>query len=175
MQKKLKIILKPIDEIYPYPNNARVNNATVKVLVKLIERVGFNVPIVIDREGVIVKGHARHKAAKILKMDRVPCIVSENSKEKNDRDRVVDNKISELSSWDAEKLQFEIESVETDLTEIGLDFKELRVGIEDVDQSDIDEAKARQNYQQGDHPLNGFMAVTCPYCGGSFEYEVKVY
>jgi len=175
MQNRIQVILKPIDEIKPYPNNARINNATVKVLVNLIQRVGFNVPIVIDKNGVIVKGHARWKAAKMLGMTEIPCIVSTNTDDENNRDRVVDNKISELSSWDQEKLQFEIESVETDLAAMGLDFKELKVEIGEVTQEDIDKAKEKQAMQMGDHPLNGFMAVTCPYCGGSFEYEVKVY
>ncbi len=175
MQKKIKIIWKIPGEIKPYLGNARINNQTVKVLVSLIQRIGFNVPIVIDKKDVIVKGHARWKAAKILAMDLVPCIVSEKTDEENDKDRIIDNKISELSSWDREKLVYEIESISTDLAEIGLDFNELRTEIDEVTQDDIEKAKAAQHIEAIEHPLNGFMAVTCPYCGGSFEYEVKVY
>lgn len=175
MQKKIKIVMKKTTQILPYPGNARINNKTVKVLVNLIGQVGFNVPIVIDKSDVIVKGHARHKAATILEMEYVPCIVSENTDEENDRDRVIDNKISELSSWDKEKLVYELDEIQTDLADIGLDFKELRTGIEEVTQADIDKAKEAQHIEAIEHPLNGFMAITCPYCGGSFEYEVKAY
>lgn len=58
-----QIIMKKLNEIKPYFRNPRKNDKTVDMLVKVIPQVGFNVPILIDKNGVIVKGHARYKAA----------------------------------------------------------------------------------------------------------------
>ncbi len=56
-----KIVMKKLNEIKPYFKNPRKNDKTVEMLVKVIPQVGFNVPILIDKDGVIVKGHARYK------------------------------------------------------------------------------------------------------------------
>lgn len=111
MQKKLKIVLKSVDEIIPYWRNPRKNDKTVDALVEVIEKYGFNVPIVIDKNNVIVKGHARLKAAKRLGLDKVPCIVSEASEEAIKADRISDNKIQEMSAWDFTKLELEFQKI----------------------------------------------------------------
>lgn len=68
-------------------------------------------PIVIDKNNVVVKGHARLKAAKRLGMEEVPCIVSDASEEVIKADRIADNKIQELSSWDFAKRELELERI----------------------------------------------------------------
>ena len=65
-----KIVMKPINEVKPYIRNPRKNEKTVKLLVDIIPKVGFNVPLVIDKNGIIVKGHARFAAALQLGDDR---------------------------------------------------------------------------------------------------------
>lgn len=109
MQSELKIIMKPVNEIIPYWRNPRRNDKTVEELVKTIPVSGFNVPIVVDKNGVVVKGHARLKAAKRLGMEKVPVVVSDASEDVIKADRIADNKIQELSSWDFGKLNIELE------------------------------------------------------------------
>ena len=58
-----KIIQKDIDEVKPYENNPRNNDKAVKSVAKSIEHFGFKVPIVIDKNNVIVCGHTRFKAS----------------------------------------------------------------------------------------------------------------
>ena len=58
-----QIVMKKISEVKPYVRNPRKNDKTVNLLVEIIPKVGFNVPLVIDRNGIIVKGHARYAAA----------------------------------------------------------------------------------------------------------------
>ena len=106
---ELNIVMKPVNEIIPYWRNPRRNDKTVDELVKTIPVAGFNVPIVIDKNGVVVKGHARLKAAKRLGMEQVPCIVSEAPEDVIKADRIADNKIQELSGWDFSKLNLELE------------------------------------------------------------------
>ena len=108
MQTEIEIIMKLVNEIIPYWRNPRRNDKTVDELVKTIPVSGFNVPIVIDKNGVVVKGHARLKAAKRLGMTEVPCIVSDASEDVIKADRIADNKIQELSSWNFGRLNIEL-------------------------------------------------------------------
>ena len=61
--KERDYLYKDISELKPYENNPRRNDAAVDALAESIKRFGFNQPIVIDENGVIVAGHTRYKAA----------------------------------------------------------------------------------------------------------------
>ncbi len=107
----LKITLVDVNKIIPYWRNPRRNDKTVDWLCMVIPQYGFNVPIVLDKQNVIVKGHARLKAAKRLGIEKVPCIYSENDDEANKADRIADNKIQEMSFWDIAKLEMEYQRI----------------------------------------------------------------
>lgn len=107
-----QIVMKKLNEVKPYFRNPRRNDKTVEMLVKVIPQVGFNVPILIDKDGVIVKGHARYKAAFRLGMEEVPCVVTNANEEQIKLDRITDNKISELSEWLTEGLEHEIDMLD---------------------------------------------------------------
>ena len=115
------IEMRKLTEIRPYFRNPRVNEKTVNVLVDLIPKVGFNVPLVIDESGVIIKGHARYKAAFRLGLEQVPCVVSHADEESQKLDRLADNKASELSEWINDDLLHELDmlNVDFDVTELG--------------------------------------------------------
>lgn len=125
-----KIVMKKISEVKPYVRNPRRNNKTVELLCKIIPKVGFNVPLVIDENGVIVKEHARFTAAIRLGMQEVPCIITHADAEAIKADRIADNKISEFSEWVNEELMHEIDSIDLDF-----DFSELgfpKVAFDDI-------------------------------------------
>lgn len=109
--KNLEIVLVDVSRIIPYWRNPRRNDQTVEWLCKIIPQYGFNVPLVLDRQNVVIKGHARLKAAKRLGLDKVPCIYSDNDDEHNKADRIADNKIQEMSYWDFEKLEMEYQRI----------------------------------------------------------------
>jgi hypothetical protein len=111
-----EIVMKRINEIKPYFRNSRNNEKTVELLVKLIPQVGFNVPILLDQKGVIVKGHARFKAAIKLGMEEVPCVITTANEETTKLDRIADNKVGEFTEWLTEGLTFEIDSLNADKT-----------------------------------------------------------
>ena len=94
-----RIVMKKISEVKPYVRNPRKNDKTVNLLVEIIPKVGFNVPLVIDRNGIIVKGHARYAAAIRLGMEEIPCVVTDADEETIKLDRLADNRISEFSEW----------------------------------------------------------------------------
>lgn len=110
-----QVVWKDVNELAPYANNARINDQTVPYLINSIKRFGFKVPLVVDGEGVIVAGHTRLKAALEMGMSRVPCVVADDlSEEELKAFRLADNKIAEMSSWDYEKLDEEMKSLEMD-------------------------------------------------------------
>lgn len=111
------IVMKKISEVKPYIRNPRKNDKTVELLVDIIPKVGFNVPIVIDKKGIIVKGHSRYKAAIKLGMKEVPCIVTEADEEAIKLDRIADNRISEFSEWTGE-LGHELDMLQMDFSNL---------------------------------------------------------
>lgn len=125
------IMLNP-NEITPYPNNPRVNDASVDAVVNSIKEFGFQNPIIVDTGMVIIAGHTRHKAALRMGLEEVPVIVADNlTDEQVKAYRLADNKTGELSGWDFTKLEVELSDLaDIDMTMFGFD--DIDLGIEDV-------------------------------------------
>lgn len=101
-----------IKDLKPYENNPRNNDEAVGPVMNSIKEFGFKVPIVVDKNNVIVAGHTRYKAAKKLKLKTVPCIIADDLTEEQIRAfRLADNKVSEIAEWDYNALNFELENV----------------------------------------------------------------
>lgn len=101
-----------IDEIKPYEKNPRKNEDSVKFVANSIKEFGFNVPIVIDADNVIVAGHTRWKAAKQLGLEKVPCIKKDDlSPAQIKAFRLADNKVGEFSQWDMDLLGDELKDL----------------------------------------------------------------
>lgn len=121
----MDIVLKKISDIRPYEKNPRRNDEAVKYVAESISQFGFKVPIVIDKDGVIVAGHTRYKAAKKLNLKEVPCIIADDlSEEQIKAFRLADNKVAEKAEWDFELLAGELEDL--------FDFDMTVFGFEDV-------------------------------------------
>lgn len=155
-----KIVMKPINEIIPYDKNPRKNTKTIELLVKIIPEVGFNVPLVLDKNNVIVKGHARYQAALQLGMTELPCVISEADPEAIKADRIADNKIFEFSSWINEELMHEVDMIDLDfdLSDMGLphlvydDFPEINdfdaEEFKDEERGGLTEEERRKAYEE---------------------------
>lgn len=147
-----EIVMIPINKIKPYVRNPRKNDKTVELLCKIIPKVGFNVPLVIDKNNVIVKGHARYTAAIRLGMTELPCIVSHASEDAIKADRIADNKISEFSEWVNEELMHEIDMInfDIDFSELGIatmSFDDVPV-FDDFEDSSISDDERKRLYQE---------------------------
>ena len=106
---EMNIVWKSLGDIKPYENNPRLNDEAVPAVAASIKEFGWKVPIVIDKNGVIVAGHTRAKAAKSLGMDKVPCLVADDlTDEQVKAFRLADNKVSENAAWDEPKLDLEL-------------------------------------------------------------------
>lgn len=108
----MKVIMRSIADVIPYENNPRVNDKAVEAVAASLKEFGFKQPIVVDSSGVIVVGHTRLKAAKLLGMSKVPVVVADDLTDEQIREyRLADNKTAELSEWDFGKLQEEMDAL----------------------------------------------------------------
>lgn len=108
----MNVIEKNLTDIKPYEKNPRKNDDAVQYVAESIKQFGFKVPIVIDKDGVIVAGHTRYKAAKKLNLSTVPCVVADDLTEEQIRAyRLADNKVSEKSAWDFDLLFPELDDI----------------------------------------------------------------
>lgn len=88
----MNIIYLAVGKIKPYENNTKDHPPEqVERIAKSIQEFGFDQPIVVDKDYVVVKGHGRLAAAKLLKMKEVPCYVTEASQGANLANRILDN------------------------------------------------------------------------------------
>ena len=105
-----------LSTLKPYEKNPRRNDKTVNGVLKSIQTFGFKIPLVVDKDNVIICGHTRYKAAKKLGFESVTCIVANDlSEEQIKAFRLVDNKTAELAEWDSEKLGEELKSLAAEL------------------------------------------------------------
>ena len=136
----MELFNKKISEIRPYENNPRDNSKAIDAVAASIREFGFKVPIVIDKNGVIVAGHTRYEASKKLGLEEVPCVIADDlTDEQVKAFRLVDNKTAELASWNPELLEVEMSAIESiDMTEYGFDLTEITDEDKMEDQEDID-------------------------------------
>lgn len=133
--KEMKIIYKKLEDIIPYENNPRNNEKAVDYVANSIKEFGFKVPIIIDKENVVVTGHTRLKASEKLGLKEVPVIMADDLTEEQIKAfRLADNKVAQFSTWDLEKLELELEDIAIDMVEFGFD--ELEPIIEDEEEND---------------------------------------
>ena len=129
----MKVIEVKTIEIKPYENNPRLNDEAIDAVAESIKRFGFQQPILVDEDMVIIAGHTRLKARKRLHLKKVPVIVNtELTEEKKAAYRLVDNKTGELATWDELALQEELDAIlNYDMADFGFDFDDEDLEIAD--------------------------------------------
>ncbi len=150
-----------LNDIKPYEKNPRNNDNAVDKVAESIKQFGFKVPIVIDKDNVIIAGHTRYKAAIKLGFNEVPCIKADDlTPEQVKAFRLADNKVAEFSEWDFDLLTEELNALtDFDMSEFGFDVGEVEIisePIEDnyeVELPDEPKAKLGDVYQLGEHRL----------------------
>lgn len=155
----MQIISKKIEEIKEYENNPRNNDNAVEYVARSIKDFGFKIPIIVDKNNVIVAGHTRYKAAKELNLTEVPCIVADDlTDEQIKAFRLVDNKSAELAEWNLELLNIELENIhDIDMNLYNFELSELLDNvIEDDYEIELpEEPKTKHGdiYKLGNHYL----------------------
>lgn len=122
----MNIIEMRLADIKPYEKNPRKNDNAVQYVAESISQFGFKVPIVIDKDNVIVCGHTRHKASIELGLEKVPCIIADDLTEEQIKAyRLADNKVAEQAGWDFDLLSGELADIlSIDMADFGFDIQE---------------------------------------------------
>jgi DNA modification methylase len=125
---RLCVVYKGVSELKPDPKNARRHSAKhIKQIGESIRRLGFNVPILIDRVGNVIAGHARLEAAKRLGMSEVPTICLDDLTEAQIAVfKLADNRLCEIGEWNDALLAEQLQG----LLELNLDFDVDITGFE---------------------------------------------
>ncbi|MBI3461453.1 MAG: ParB N-terminal domain-containing protein [Planctomycetes bacterium] len=125
----MKIEMRRLSEIRPYDKNPRVNDGAVDAVVASIKEFGWQQPIVVDKDGVIVVGHTRYKAAIKLGLEKVPVHVARDLTPAQAKAyRIADNQTASIAAWDFELLPLELadlQAMDFDLNLLGFDPDEL--------------------------------------------------
>jgi len=161
-------VTKDISEITPYPKNAKKHSKKqIQQVANSIKEFGFNQPIVIDKKGVIIVGHGRYEASKLLGLTEVPILEVDLTEKQAKAYRLADNKLNE-SDWEMDLVIEELKELDdTDLVELtGFDTDLLIEGDEKDDEVPEvpEEAKSKlgEIYQLGNHRI---------MCGDSTKIE----
>ena len=150
----MNVVMRNLGDIKPYSGNPRHNDQAVDAVANSIRDFGFKVPLVIDKDGVIITGHTRYKAATRLGLDEVPCVVADDLTDDQAKAfRLVDNRVSEIATWDIDLLSIELDDIDLDLGEY--DFNSIVFDDDDLDSFD-DESKSQSDSES---------IITCPKCG----------
>jgi DNA modification methylase len=109
--------------IKPHPRNARTHSKKqVRQIAASIQAVGFAAPVLLDEDGVLLAGHGRLEAAKLLRLKAIPAIVVDGLSNARKRALLLaDNRIAQSAGWDRERLANELIILPDLLIEDGLD------------------------------------------------------
>ena len=118
----MEIKYKKLEDLKPYLNNPRFNDDAVEQVANSIKEFGFKVPMVIDKDNVIVAGHTRYKASMELGLKEVPCIIADDLTEEQIKAfRLADNRVSEKADWNLELLSEELQDLDIDMSKYGFE------------------------------------------------------
>jgi ParB-like chromosome segregation protein Spo0J len=151
----------PITRLRPYPRNARSHSKKqVRQIANSIEQFGFTNPVLISDDDVIIAGHGRVEAAKLLGMQTVPALRLSHLDEVQRRAYVLtDNKIALNSGWDQEVLAIELQALielDFDLELTGFSLPEINVCFDPA------RARRRKKRVRVSNPADPTAVITRP-------------
>lgn len=170
-----KIELVELSKIKPYENNPRHNEKAVDGVANSIKKFGFKVPIVVDKNYVIINGHTRYLASQKLGLERVPVIVAKDlTPEQVTKYRLADNKVGELADWNLEMLGDEIaELKDVDFGELGFNEIELMILTEDIEPEEFDKNEIEEYSKRADRDILKVKKLTLKYDNEQEKKQLK--
>ena len=151
-----------IEDLKPNPRNPNTHpEEQIKLLAKKILKEGWRHPITVsDLSGLIVTGHARLEAAKLLELNEAPVDFQYyESTEAERRHMIADNRIQEMSEWDTPILKDELEDLNTG---------DFDIELTGFNEKDLEELMTQFNPDGNDERENEEKALECPQCGYEF-------
>lgn len=137
MRKQLALEELPVTALRPNPRNARTHtNKQIRQIAQSFRKFGFNAPVLIDEDNMILAGHARIAAAKEAGFSEVPCRrISGLTRQQKRAYALADNRHAENAGWDEEVLAIEVAEIleanpDFDVGAIGFDYGDIDLIIE---------------------------------------------
>lgn len=129
----MKIKMVPIDQIKVYERNAKKHPTDqIKKIAASLKATGWDQPIVVDKDYIIIKGHGRRLAAIALEMKEVPVLVRDDlTPDQVKAARLADNRVA-LSGIDSKIMKLELASLSPAFLDGIYDAKELEFIVMDL-------------------------------------------
>lgn len=126
----LKIEMMKLDDIHPYENNAKIHTEEqLEQIKESIKEFGFNDPIAIDENNIIIEGHGRYFALQDLGHKEVECIrLNGLNEEQKKAYMLVHNQLTLNTGFDLSLLDTEL----TDILSIDMN----KYGFDDIKEDD---------------------------------------
>lgn len=158
----MKLTTLKLEEIFPYPNNPRINDQAVEAVAESIRQCSYVQPIIVDENHVVLAGHTRLKALKTIGVEECQVLICDGlTEEKKRKFRYLDNKTGEAAFWDIMKLEEELEGLDLgDLDFFNLTNEEFSIG-------GPGEYTGAVEYGLEEFDDDGFK-YECPECGFRF-------
>lgn len=149
-------------DIKPYENNPRNNEEAVEYVANSIREFGWQQPLVVDKDLVIIAGHTRYKAALKLGLDSAPVVIADSLTEEQVKAyRLADNKTAEAATWNEEALLAELGEIAIDMTMFGFDPKMIAGEDPEVIEDDVPEVEETTETKMGDIFILGDHRLMC--------------
>lgn len=167
-------------QLKPYEHNARTHSKKqVGQIADSIRQFGFNNPVLVDKDNIIIAGHGRVQAAIKLGLESVPTLQIGHLSDAQKRAYILaDNRLAEKAGWDKAMLAIEFQYLDTleldfNLDITGFDAPEIDLLLQGEEEPDDDDrnipplpanpiTQLGDLWQLGDHLI---------YCGNSLEKE----
>lgn len=166
-KNSLKVKNMQLSQLIPYENNPRNNDIAVNYVANSIKNFGFKSPIIVDKNNVIVCGHTRARAAEKLGIESVPVIIADDlTPEQVKAYRLADNKVAEVSEWDFDSLQKELDGISFNMADFGFEYSI----DEDIEE---DDEELPDNYSHI-HAINNMFNLETGQYEGCGEFDIPM-
>lgn len=181
----MKTVQLNLTDIKPYWRNPRENAMAIEAVKQSIQEFGFNQPLILDGENVIIAGHTRYKALQELGVNKVTCVIKTDlSAQQIKAYRIADNKTSELATWDMSKLIPELREIEM-ISDMEIYFPSISLdellgesagASKFVNPTQENIGKIEQKLQmtfedRSKTQQSAYVEVVCPHCAESFHVD----
>lgn len=164
-----------VGKLIPYANNAKKHDeAQVTKIAASIREFGFLSPCLIDKDYNIIAGHGRVLAAKKLGLEKIPCVFIEGLTEAQRKAYILaDNRLSELSEWDMDLVELELESLaemDFDISLTGFELMEPEPEEQEILEDEIPE-EVEERVKPGDIWKLGAHRLICGDSTDVYTYD----
>jgi len=153
----MEILNIPLNQIKEYKKNPKSHpKEQIIKIANSIREFGFNVPVLLDKDNILIAGHGRYLAAKELNLKEIPTIKIENlNPEQIKAYRIADNRLTE-SDWEYDFLVQEITALKE---------SNYNLDLLGFNNPEIDSILNLKEYKEKEYNENIETTNKCPKCG----------